>query len=66
MKCPICGGESYVSRKYYDEEGRRTRTCLDCGRAFETVERLASDVRLLDFKATCWQVVKGANGGTNR
>lgn len=42
MKCPYCGAESRVveSRHTEEDEIRRRRECLSCGRRFNTMERL--------------------------
>jgi len=42
VKCPYCGAESRVveSRHTEEDEIRRRRECLSCGRRFNTMERL--------------------------
>lgn len=42
VKCPYCGAESRVVESRHTEEDqiRRRRECLSCGRRFNTMERL--------------------------
>ena len=64
MTCPRCGAPyAYTTRTHYAESDgeklKRTRRCAECGHTFETVEVLASALRVQAFKAAMHDVVNG-------
>jgi transcriptional regulator NrdR family protein len=62
MTCPACHAHNtYISYTHPGdgERVKRDRRCAECGHRFETVEVLASALRVLTFQASMLKVING-------